>query len=252
MKLDKINIDGYELYTFNKSILIPYETLSKEELDNIKLRPLLLDDLDPKYNIGVGLDSTTDNTIRFISIPPTSWENKQKKNEKYISKLNKNFRVEEKILDGSEISEEYLRELGKRHFKKYDYDDFSIKECIEYIQGRKVIVIRIYDEETNVANLFCIIYNDIEAYYAFTDRIEDNKYNRFSLGNYSVYRLIKILERLNIKELNLGSGHTELKQHLYTRTEKSLGIALIDENHPVLSKLKLKDINLLKKGTPYY
>ena len=250
--IEPVNIDGYEYYRYNKSILIPYETTSKEDLDNIKLRPLLLDDLDPKFNMGIGLDGNIDDVIWFVSIPPTAWTSKQKKNETYISKLNQKFDVEEIITNGNKISEEYLRELGKRHFKKYEYDDFSIKECMNFIQDKKVIIIKIKDNDVNIANLFSIVYNDTDAYYAFTDRTDDEKYNRFSLGNYTIYRLIKILERIGIKELNMGSGYTPLKKHLHTRKEQSLGIALIDKNHPLLLKLKLKNINLLNKDTPYY
>jgi len=235
-------VNGYKVKVFKPIRLIPYYDITAKEIsDLLKSGAItLLEEINPDCKIGVEIEGKKRGIVK-LPIHYTGIKNKRRKE---VLKKCQDFRFVRKVVGRGQLTKQQLIAFQTKHRAKYpmtpEEEEYELDETIKYLQDKEVLLLALYDKASLICLSFNIRVSPYRVYACFNEW--DERYKQ-GVGNYCWYRMIEWLEELGIKEYDLGPLDEDYKKKFINATEPTLGVALIDEKHPLVKQLNLSNIN---------
>lgn len=218
--------EGMTYYYTPEDAFCPYLNPTREVFDHAP-RPFVMFNIIDESEFGVEMAMG-----RNVIARPHEWSATQLKEIRRLDRLFDQARTSSLVMPGSHMTIEEMRRLGDLHFEHYNFQDADINAFLRYAAGRELLVIEtVVNGEVVLVDVSVTVPERNEVCGIFCNW--NPKYKRLSPGIYACVLAARDVESRWGVKYNIGQEYT-YKQKVATGYEKTYGVALVPDGHPLL------------------
>jgi hypothetical protein len=153
-----------------------------------------------------------------------------------LDKQFRNFMVSEQVVDGKEITAEYLYQIGGNHFENYWIAEQEVEGFVDYVRNLQVLIIQVIADNGDVvlSDVSIILQNENQLYGSFCQW--DRKYKNRSPGIYACLLATRWAQKNGLQFYNLGPVDEYGYKGLFvTDYEPIYALIVSDLDHPIVT-----------------
>ena len=226
--------EGIQYNTTRWDALCPYIDVTEDMLQ-MAPKPFVVYAIPPTSRYGVPIK---DRYGLVNALNPEFWADPYRTRKfKELDKQFKTFTVSEELVDGKDITSEFLYEIGGTHFENCWIADEEIEGFIDYVRDLPVLLIQVYapNGDLVLSDVSIVLHKESQLYGSFCQW--DRAYKNRSPGIYACLVATRWAQKNNLKFYNLGPVEEYGYKSLFvTDYEPIYAMVLSDPEHPIITE----------------
>jgi len=226
--------EGIQYNTTRWDALCPYIDVTEDMLQ-MAPKPFVVYAIPPTSRYGVPIK---DRYGLVNALNPEFWADPYRTRKfKELDKQFKTFTVSEELIDGKDITSEFLYEIGGTHFENCWIADEEIEGFIDYVRDLPVLLIQVYapNGDLVLSDVSIVLHKESQLYSSFCQW--DRAYKNRSPGIYACLVATRWAQKNNLKFYNLGPVEEYCYKSLFvTDYEPIYAMVLSDPEHPIITE----------------
>ena len=225
--------ENIEYFTTRWDALCPYIEVTNEMLE-MAPKPFVVYAVPPKSQFGAPIK---DRYGLVNALSQEFWDDERRiRKFRELDKQFRSFTVSERVIDGKDITAEYLYEIGGTHFENYWIARQEVEGFVDYIRNLQVLIIQVIADNGDIvlSDVSIILPNENQLYGSFCQW--DRKYKNRSPGIYACLLATRWAQKNSLQFYNLGPvdeyGYKDL---FITDYEPIYALIVSDPNHPIVT-----------------
>jgi hypothetical protein len=225
--------ENIEYFTTRWDALCPYIEVTNEMLE-MAPKPFVVYAVPPKSQFGAPIK---DRYGLVNALSQEFWVDERRiRKFRELDKQFRNFMVSERVMDGKEITAEYLYEIGGTHFENYWIARQEVEGFVDYVRNLQVLIIQVIADNGDIvlSDVSIILPNENQLYGSFCQW--DRKYKNRSPGIYACLLATRWAQKNGLQFYNLGPvdeyGYKDL---FITDYEPIYALIVSDLDHPIVT-----------------
>ena len=225
--------ENIEYFTTRWDALCPYIEVTNEMLE-MAPKPFVVYAVPPKSQFGAPIK---DRYGLVNALSQEFWDDERRiRKFRELDKQFRSFTVSERVIDGKDITAEYLYEIGGTHFENYWIARQEVEGFVDYIRNLQVLIIQVIADNGDIvlSDVSIILPNENQLYGSFCQW--DRKYKNRSPGIYACLLATRWAQKNGLQFYNLGPvdeyGYKDL---FITDYEPIYALIVSDPNHPIVT-----------------
>ena len=225
--------ENIEYFTTRWDALCPYIEVTSEMLE-MAPKPFVVYAVPPKSQFGAPIK---DRYGLVNALSQEFWADERRTRKfRELDKQFRNFMVSEQVVDGKEITAEYLYQIGGNHFENYWIAEQEVEGFIDYVRNLQVLIIQVIADNGDVvlSDVSIILQNENQLYGSFCQW--DRKYKNRSPGIYACLLATRWAQKNGLQFYNLGPVDEYGYKGLFvTDYEPIYALIVSDLDHPIVT-----------------
>ena len=225
--------ENIEYFTTRWDALCPYIEVTSEMLE-MAPKPFVVYAVPPKSQFGAPIKERY-GLVNALSQEFWADERRTRKFRE-LDKQFRNFMVSEQVVDGKEITAEYLYQIGGNHFENYWIAEQEVEGFVDYVRNLQVLIIQVIADNGDVvlSDVSIILPNENQLYGSFCQW--DRKYKNRSPGIYACLLATRWAQKNGLQFYNLGPVDEYGYKGLFvTDYEPIYALIVSDLDHPIVT-----------------
>ena len=225
--------ENIEYFTTRWDALCPYIEVTNEMLE-MAPKPFVVYAVPPKSQFGAPIK---DRYGLVKALSQEFWVDERRiRKFRELDKQFRSFTVSERVIDGKDITAEYLYEIGGIHFENYWIARQEVEGFVDYVRNLQVLIIQVIADNGDIvlSDVSIILPNENQLYGSFCQW--DRKYKNRSPGIYACLLATRWAQKNGLQFYNLGPvdeyGYKDL---FITDYEPIYALIVSDPNHPIVT-----------------
>ena len=225
--------ENIEYFTTRWDALCPYIEVTNEMLE-MAPKPFVVYAIPPKSQFGAPIK---DRYGLVNALSQEFWVDERRSRKfRELDKQFRTFTVSERVIDGKEITAEYLYEIGGTHFENYWIARQEVEGFVDYVRNLQVLIIQVIADNGDIvlSDVSIILPNENQLYGSFCQW--DRKYKNRSPGIYACLLATRWAQKNGLQFYNLGPvdeyGYKDL---FITDYEPIYALIVSDPDHPIVT-----------------
>jgi len=225
--------ENIEYFTTRWDALCPYIEVTNEMLE-MAPKPFVVYAVPPKSQFGAPIK---DRYGLVNALSQEFWVDERRiRKFRELDKQFRSFTVLERVMDGKEITAEYLYEIGGTHFENYWIARQEVEGFVDYVRNLQVLIIQVIADNGDIvlSDVSIILPNENQLYGSFCQW--DRKYKNRSPGIYACLLATRWAQKNGLQFYNLGPvdeyGYKDL---FITDYEPIYALIVSDLDHPIVT-----------------
>ena len=225
--------ENIEYFTTRWDALCPYIEVTNEMIE-MAPKPFVVYAVPPKSQFGAPIK---DRYGLVNALSPEFWIDERRiRKFRELDKQFRSFKVIERVVDGKEITAEYLYEIGGIHFENYWIAEQEVEGFVDYVRNLQVLIIQVIADNGDIvlSDVSIILPNENQLYGSFCQW--DRKYKNRSPGIYACLLATRWAQKNGLQFYNLGPvdeyGYKDL---FITDYEPIYALIVSDLDHPIVT-----------------
>ena len=225
--------ENIEYFTTRWDALCPYIEVTNEMLE-MAPKPFVVYAVPPKSQFGAPIK---DRYGLVNALSQEFWVDERRiRKFRELDKQFRSFTVSERVIDGKDITAEYLYEIGGIHFENYWIARQEVEGFVDYVRNLQVLIIQVIADNGDIvlSDVSIILPNENQLYGSFCQW--DRKYKNRSPGIYACLLATRWAQKNSLQFYNLGPvdeyGYKDL---FITDYEPIYALIVSDPNHPIVT-----------------
>ena len=225
--------ENIEYFTTRWDALCPYIEVTNEMLE-MAPKPFVVYAVPPKSQFGAPIK---DRYGLVNALSQEFWVDERRiRKFRELDKQFRSFTVSERVMDGKEITAEYLYEIGGTHFENYWIARQEVEGFVDYVRNLQVLIIQVIADNGDIvlSDVSIILPNENQLYGSFCQW--DRKYKNRSPGIYACLLATRWAQKNGLQFYNLGPvdeyGYKDL---FITDYEPIYALIVSDLDHPIVT-----------------
>jgi hypothetical protein len=225
--------ENIEYFTTRWDALCPYIEVTNEMIE-MAPKPFVVYAVPPKSQFGAPIK---DRYGLVNALSPEFWVDERRiRKFRELDKQFRSFKVIERVVDGKEITAEYLYEIGGIHFENYWIAEQEVEGFVDYVRNLQVLIIQVIADNGDIvlSDVSIILPNENQLYGSFCQW--DRKYKNRSPGIYACLLATRWAHKNGLQFYNLGPvdeyGYKDL---FITDYEPIYALIVSDLDHPIVT-----------------
>jgi len=225
--------ENIEYFTTRWDALCPYIEVTNEMIE-MAPKPFVVYAVPPKSQFGAPIK---DRYGLVNALSPEFWVDERRiRKFRELDKQFRSFKVIELVVDGKEITAEYLYEIGGIHFENYWIAEQEVEGFVDYVRNLQVLIIQVIADNGDIvlSDVSIILPNENQLYGSFCQW--DRKYKNRSPGIYACLLATRWAQKNGLQFYNLGPvdeyGYKDL---FITDYEPIYALIVSDLDHPIVT-----------------
>ena len=225
--------ENIEYFTTRWDALCPYIEVTNEMIE-MAPKPFVVYAVPPKSQFGAPIK---DRYGLVNALSPEFWVDERRiRKFRELDKQFRSFKVIERVVDGKEITAEYLYEIGGIHFENYWIAEQEVEGFVDYVRNLQVLIIQVIADNGDIvlSDVSIILPNENQLYGSFCQW--DRKYKNRSPGIYACLLATRWAHKNGLQFYNLGPvdeyGYKDL---FITDYEPIYALIVSDPDHPIVT-----------------
>jgi hypothetical protein len=225
--------ENIEYFTTRWDALCPYIEVTNEMIE-MAPKPFVVYAVPPKSQFGAPIK---DRYGLVNALSPEFWVDERRiRKFRELDKQFRSFKVSERVVDGNEITAEYLYEIGGIHFENYWIAEQEVEGFVDYVRNLQVLIIQVIADNGDIvlSDVSIILSNENQLYGSFCQW--DRKYKNRSPGIYACLLATRWAQKNGLQFYNLGPvdeyGYKDL---FITNYEPIYALIVTDLDHPIVT-----------------
>ena len=225
--------ENIEYFTTRWDALCPYIEVTNEMLE-MAPKPFVVYAVPPKSQFGAPIK---DRYGLVNALSQEFWDDERRiRKFRELDKQFRSFTVSERVIDGKDITAEYLYEIGGTHFENYWIARQEVEGFVDYIRNLQVLIIQVIADNGDIvlSDVSIILPNENQLYGSFCQW--DRKYKNRSPGIYACLLATRWAQKNSLQFYNLGPvdeyGYKDL---FITDYEPIYALIVSDLDHPIVT-----------------
>jgi hypothetical protein len=225
--------ENIEYFTTRWDALCPYIEVTNEMLE-MAPKPFVVYAVPPKSQFGAPIK---DRYGLVNALSQEFWVDERRiRKFRELDKQFRSFTVSERVIDGKDITAEYLYEIGGIHFENYWIARQEVEGFVDYVRNLQVLIIQVIADNGDIvlSDVSIILPNENQLYGSFCQW--DRKYKNRSPGIYACLLATRWAQKNGLQFYNLGPvdeyGYKDL---FITDYEPIYALIVSDPNHPIVT-----------------
>ena len=225
--------ENIEYFTTRWDALCPYIEVTNEMLE-MAPKPFVVYAVPPKSQFGAPIK---DRYGLVNALSQEFWIDERRiRKFRELDKQFRSFTVSERVIDGKDITAEYLYEIGGTHFENYWIARQEVEGFVDYVRNLQVLIIQVFADNGDIvlSDVSIILPNENQLYGSFCQW--DRKYKNRSPGIYACLLATRWAQKNGLQFYNLGPvdeyGYKDL---FITDYEPIYALIVSDPNHPIVT-----------------
>ena len=225
--------ENIEYFTTRWDALCPYIEVTNEMIE-MAPKPFVVYAVPPKSQFGAPIK---DRYGLVNALSPEFWVDERRiRKFRELDKQFRSFKVIERVVDGKEITAEYLYEIGGIHFENYWIAEQEVEGFVDYVRNLQVLIIQVIADNGDIvlSDVSIILPNENQLYGSFCQW--DRKYKNRSPGIYACLLATRWAQKNSLQFYNLGPvdeyGYKDL---FITDYEPIYALIVSDLDHPIVT-----------------
>ena len=225
--------ENIEYFTTRWDALCPYIEVTNEMLE-MAPKPFVVYAVPPKSQFGAPIK---DRYGLVNALSQEFWVDERRiRKFRELDKQFRSFTVSERVIDGKDITAEYLYEIGGTHFENYWIARQEVEGFVDYVRNLQVLIIQVIADNGDIvlSDVSIILPNENQLYGSFCQW--DRKYKNRSPGIYACLLATRWAQKNGLQFYNLGPvdeyGYKDL---FITDYEPIYALIVSDPNHPIVT-----------------
>lgn len=225
--------ENIEYFTTRWDALCPYIEVTNEMIE-MAPKPFVVYAVPPKSQFGAPIK---DRYGLVNALSPKFWIDERRiRKFRELDKQFRSFKVIERVVDGKEITAEYLYEIGGIHFENYWIAEQEVEGFVDYVRNLQVLIIQVIADNGDIvlSDVSIILPNENQLYGSFCQW--DRKYKNRSPGIYACLLATRWAQKNGLQFYNLGPvdeyGYKDL---FITDYEPIYALIVSDLDHPIVT-----------------
>ena len=225
--------ENIEYFTTRWDALCPYIEVTSEMLE-MAPKPFVVYAVPPKSQFGAPIK---DRYGLVNALSQEFWADERRTRKfRELDKQFRNFMVSEQVVDGKEITAEYLYQIGGNHFENYWIAEQEVEGFVDYVRNLQVLIIQVIADNGDVvlSDVSIIMPNENQLYGSFCQW--DRKYKNRSPGIYACLLATRWAQKNGLQFYNLGPVDEYGYKGLFvTDYEPIYALIVSDLDHPIVT-----------------
>ena len=225
--------ENIEYFTTRWDALCPYIEVTSEMLE-MAPKPFVVYAVPPKSQFGAPIK---DRYGLVNALSQEFWADERRTRKfRELDKQFRNFMVSEQVVDGKEITAEYLYQIGGNHFENYWIAEQEVEGFVDYVRNLQVLIIQVIADNGDVvlSDVSIILPNENQLYGSFCQW--DRKYKNRSPGIYACLLATRWAQKNGLQFYNLGPVDEYGYKGLFvTDYEPIYALIVYDLDHPIVT-----------------
>ena len=220
-------------YTTRWDALCPYIEVTNEMIE-MAPKPFVVYAIPPNSQFGAPIK---DRYGLVSALSPEFWVDERRiRKFRELDKQFRSFTVSERVIDGKDITAEYLYEIGGTHFENYWIARQEVEGFVDYVRNLQVLIIQVFADNGDIvlSDVSIILPNENQLYGSFCQW--DRKYKNRSPGIYACLLATRWAQKNGLQFYNLGPvdeyGYKDL---FITDYEPIYALIVSDLDHPIVT-----------------
>ena len=225
--------ENIEYFTTRWDALCPYIEVTNEMLE-MAPKPFVVYAVPPKSQFGAPIK---DRYGLVNALSQEFWVDERRiRKFRDLDKQFRSFTVSERVIDGKDITADYLYEIGGIHFENYWIARQEVEGFVDYVRNLQVLIIQVIADNGDIvlSDVSIILPNENQLYGSFCQW--DRKYKNRSPGIYACLLATRWAQKNGLQFYNLGPvdeyGYKDL---FITDYEPIYALIVSDPNHPIVT-----------------
>ena len=225
--------ENIEYFTTRWDALCPYIEVTNEMLE-MAPKPFVVYAVPPKSQFGAPIK---DRYGLVNALSQDFWIDERRiRKFRELDKQFRSFTVSERVIDGKDITAEYLYEIGGTHFENYWIARQEVEGFVDYVRNLQVLIIQVFADNGDIvlSDVSIILPNENQLYGSFCQW--DRKYKNRSPGIYACLLATRWAQKNGLQFYNLGPvdeyGYKDL---FITDYEPIYALIVSDLDHPIVT-----------------
>ena len=225
--------ENIEYFTTRWDALCPYIEVTNEMLE-MAPKPFMVYAVPPKSQFGAPIK---DRYGLVNALSQEFWDDERRiRKFRELDKQFRSFTVSERVIDGKDITAEYLYEIGGTHFENYWIARQEVEGFVDYVRNLQVLIIQVFADNGDIvlSDVSIILPNENQLYGSFCQW--DRKYKNRSPGIYACLLATRWAQKNGLQFYNLGPvdeyGYKDL---FITDYEPIYALIVSDLDHPIVT-----------------
>ena len=225
--------ENIEYFTTRWDALCPYIEVTNEMLE-MAPKPFVVYAVPPKSQFGAPIK---DRYGLVNALSQEFWIDERRiRKFRELDKQFRSFTVSERVIDGKDITAEYLYEIGGIHFENYWIARQEVEGFVDYVRNLQVLIIQVIADNGDIvlSDVSIILPNENQLYGSFCQW--DRKYKNRSPGIYACLLATRWAQKNGLQFYNLGPvdeyGYKDL---FITDYEPIYALIVSDLDHPIVT-----------------
>ena len=225
--------ENIEYFTTRWDALCPYIEVTNEMLE-MAPKPFVVYAVPPKSQFGAPIK---DRYGLVNALSQEFWIDERRiRKFRELDKQFRSFRFSERVIDGKDITAEYLYEIGGTHFENYWIARQEVEGFVDYVRNLQVLIIQVFADNGDIvlSDVSIILPNENQLYGSFCQW--DRKYKNRSPGIYACLLATRWAQKNGLQFYNLGPvdeyGYKDL---FITDYEPIYALIVSDLDHPIVT-----------------
>ena len=225
--------ENIEYFTTRWDALCPYIEVTNEMLE-MAPKPFVVYAVPPKSQFGAPIK---DRYGLVNALSQEFWVDERRiRKFRELDKQFRSFTVSERVMDGKEVTAEYLYEIGGTHFENYWIARQEVEGFVDYVRNLQVLIIQVIADNGDIvlSDVSIILPNENQLYGSFCQW--DRKYKNRSPGIYACLLATRWAQKNGLQFYNLGPvdeyGYKDL---FITDYEPIYALIVSDLDHPIVT-----------------
>ena len=225
--------ENIEYFTTRWDALCPYIEVTNEMLE-MAPKPFVVYAVPPKSQFGAPIK---DRYGLVNALSQEFWVDERRiRKFRELDKQFRSFTVSERVIDGKDITAEYLYEIGGTHFENYWIARQEVEGFVDYVRNLQVLIIQVIADNGDIvlSDVSIILPNENQLYGSFCQW--DRKYKNRSPGIYACLLATRWAQKNGLQFYNLGPvdeyGYKDL---FITDYEPIYALIVSDLDHPIVT-----------------
>jgi hypothetical protein len=225
--------ENIEYFTTRWDALCPYIEVTSEMLE-MAPKPFVVYAVPPKSQFGAPIK---DRYGLVNALSQEFWADERRTRKfRELDKQFRSFMVSEQVVDGKEITAEYLYQIGGNHFENYWIAEQEVEGFVDYVRNLQVLIIQVIADNGDVvlSDVSIILPNENQLYGSFCQW--DRKYKNRSPGIYACLLATRWAQKNGLQFYNLGPVDEYGYKGLFvTDYEPIYALIVSDLDHPIVT-----------------
>ena len=225
--------ENIEYFTTRWDALCPYIEVTNEMLE-MAPKPFVVYAVPPKSQFGAPIK---DRYGLVNALSQEFWVDERRiRKFRELDKQFRSFWFSERVIDGKDITAEYLYEIGGTHFENYWIARQEVEGFVDYVRNLQVLIIQVFADNGDIvlSDVSIILPNENQLYGSFCQW--DRKYKNRSPGIYACLLATRWAQKNGLQFYNLGPvdeyGYKDL---FITDYEPIYALIVSDLDHPIVT-----------------
>jgi hypothetical protein len=226
--------EGISYFTTRWDALCPYIDVTDAMLE-MAPKPFVVYAIPPSSRFGVPIK---DRYGLVNACDPAFWNDPYRTRKfKELDKQFKNFTVTEKLIDGKDITREFLYEIGGTHFENCWIAPEEVDGFLDYVRELPVLLIQVYapNRDLVLSDISIVLHKENQLYGSFCQW--NRAYKNRSPGIYACLLATRWAQKNQLQFYNLGPVEEYGYKSLFvTDYEPIYALVIADPEHAIITE----------------